>query len=199
MTVSIYLCGGIRKDENDRKIIWSDEDKETINRFLGDVEILDPKRNPERYDPFAAFGCDLNDIKHADIIMVDCRQKRGMGIGAEMVIAKMLGKPVVTVAPRNSHYRRDKLDHFGKEICDWKHPFMIGLSDMVADTVEEAAEWVREFSEKPGKVKDGSVVEEAIEYYLDKSDGRVACAREGGGAEAEVIDDPLVPARRGEK
>ena len=170
MTVRIYLCGGIRKDENDRKVIWSQEDKETIRGIMGDVEFLDPQRNPERHDPFAAFGCDLNDIKHADIIMIDCRQKRGIGIGAEMVIAKMMGKPVVAVAPRNSHYRRDVLNHFGKEISNWQHPFMTGLSDRVADTVKEAAEWIREFVDSPGKIKNGDVVEEAIRYYLDKSE-----------------------------
>lgn len=167
----IYLCGGIKKTVNDGKIIWSEEDKETIRKVLGKVELMDPQRNPERADYLAAFGCDLNDVKKADIVMVDARQKRGVGIGAEMMIAKTMGKPVVSVVPRNSHYRKDVLDHLREIIENWEHPFIFGLSDKVADTVEEAAQWVKGFLEKPGKVKDGSVVVEAIDYYLEKRRG----------------------------
>jgi hypothetical protein len=166
--VRIYLSGGIKKDEDDRKICWSEEDKEAIRSLVEGVEFLDPQRTPEVHDSIASFGCDLNDVKCADIVLVDARQKRGIGIGAEMAVAKMLGKPVVSVVPRNSHYRRDVLNHFGKEIRDWTHPFLVGLSDSVVESVGEAATWVSDFLKDPGPVKDASVVEEAIAYFLKK-------------------------------
>jgi hypothetical protein len=170
--MKIYLSGGIKKTADDRKIVWNKEDMETIRSVLGgDVKLLDPQRNPERADSFAALGCDLNDIREADVIIVDARQKRGVGIGAEMMIAKTMGKPVVAVAPRNSHYRKDVLDYHGRIIENWEHPFVFGLSDKVATTIEEAAQWVKGFLEEPGKVKDSSVVEKAIEYFLDKRRG----------------------------
>lgn len=173
MTVKIYLCGSVKKDKQNKKVCWSEGDKEVIRRVLGnEVELFDPQGNPERPDPFAAFGVDLNDVKQADFILVDARQRRGVGIGAEMAIAKMLKKPVVAVVPRNSHYRRDFLYHFGQEIRDWQHPFIFGLSDAMVESVEEAAKWVKDFLENPKPVKDSSVIEKAIEYALSKRKGK---------------------------
>lgn len=163
--MKVYLCGSIKKTKDDEKIVWTQEDKDAMRRACPDIEFLDPQRNPERHDPLAAFGCDLNDIKSADFMIADMRQRRGIGIGAELVVAKMLKKPVVSVCPRNSHYRRDTLDHHGKIITGWEHPFMVSLSDAVVGTPEEAAEWVRDFS---GEAKDESVVHEAIEHFLGK-------------------------------
>ncbi len=172
MTVKIYLSGGIKKDDNDRKVCWSEEDRETIRSVLeGGVKFLDPQGNPEGADPFAAFGLDLQDVKEADIIIVDGREKRGIGVGAEMLAAKIWGKPVVAIAPKNGHYRRDLLEHFGQEIEDWQHPFLFSISDAVVDSVEEAAGWVKGFLEKPGPVKDSSVLDEAIGYFISKKRG----------------------------
>jgi hypothetical protein len=153
------------KTKDDRKIVWTQEDKDAMRRMCPEMEFLDPQRNPERHDPFAAFGCDLNDIREADFMIADMRQKRGIGIGAELVVAKMLKKPVVSVCPRNSHYRRDALDHHGKMIRNWEHPFMASLSDAVVESPEEAARWVRDFR---GESKDGTVVREAIDYFRSK-------------------------------
>jgi hypothetical protein len=161
----IYLCGGIRKTEQERKVVWTEEDKNTIRRILGSVELIDPQRTPELTDPMIAFGCDLKDVRDSDALMVDMRQKRGIGVGAEMTVAKMLGKPVVAVAPRNSHYRRDRLDHFGEEIRNWTNPFIFGLSDKIAGSVEEAAEWIRELNGKRQKIKDISFVDDSIGYF----------------------------------
>ncbi len=169
----IYLCGGIRKDENDQKVVWTGQDKETIRGVMGGVELLDPQRTPELSDPMAAFGCDLRDVREADALLVDMRQRRGIGIGAEMAIARFMGKPVVSVCPRNSHFRRDTLEHRGCAVRDWVHPFMFGLSDFIAESVEEAAEWLREWKDKGTDVKDGSFVEEAIRHFERSGKGRI--------------------------
>lgn len=169
MSVKLYLSGGIRKDRDDRKVCWSEEDKGTIRDILGrDVEFLDPQGNSERHDPFAAFGLDLKDVRESDMVIVDGREKRGIGVGAEMLAAKLWGKPVVAIAPRNGHYRRDLLRHPGQDIEDWRHPFLFSLSDAVVGSVERAAGWVRGFLEKPVPVKGGSVLEDAIEHLLKK-------------------------------
>jgi hypothetical protein len=169
LKIKLYLSGGVKKDDNDRKVCWSEEDRDAIRGVLGgDVDFLDPQGNPERADPFSAFGLDMRDVKEADIVIVDGREKRGIGVGAEMLAAKIWGKPVVAIAPRNGHYRRDLLEHFGQEIENWQHPFVAGLSDAVMETVEEAARWIASFLEKPTSVKDASVLDKAIEYFLDK-------------------------------
>jgi len=162
--IKIYLCGGIKKTADDSKIVWSGDDKEEIMRVLPEAELLDPQRVPEGYDPLVNFGCDINDIKQADFIMVDARQKRGIGIGAEMAIAKVWKKPVVTVCPRNSHFRRDiELD--GKPLKGWIHPFLASLSDEVVDDVKQAAIWVSTFSEDGRKAKDEGIFFEAIDSF----------------------------------
>jgi septum formation protein len=170
MTV-IYLSGGIKKDADERKVCWSVEDRETIRDVIGgDVEFLDPQRNPERHDPFAAFGLDLKDVKGADVIIVDGREKRGIGVGAEMLAAKIWRKPVVAIAPKNGHYRRDLLKHFGQDIEDWRHPFIFGLSDAMVESVEEAARWVKGFLGRPVPVKDSSVLDEAIGHLISRKE-----------------------------
>ena len=157
----IFLCGGIKKDDNDKKIVWSEEDKQAIMKILPEAELIDPQRVPEGYDPVLTFGADINDIREADVVMVDARQKRGIGIGAEMAIAKVWKKPVVALAPKKTHFRRD-IELNGREVNGWIHPFLFSLSDHVAETVEEAAEWVRDFR---GKVKDEGFFQEAIDHY----------------------------------
>jgi hypothetical protein len=167
--VRIYLCGSVRKNSQDKKLCWGDEEKQVLKTVLGENAILvDPQRNPEREDPKAAFGLDLKHIKEADFMMVDARERRGLGIGSEMVIAKIFRKLVVAVVPRNGHYRRDKLDHFGKEIKDWRHPFLYSLTDAMVETVQKAGEWIRDFLREPKPVKDETVIEDAVRYYEGK-------------------------------
>jgi hypothetical protein len=172
VSVKIYLSGGIKKDCNDKKICWTIKDMDIIRKIIKDAIFLDPQKNPERPDPFAAFGCDLHDIKEADFIFVDARQKRGIGIGAEMAIAKVLEKPVITISPKNSHYFRETLDHFGEQIKDWKHPFIVGLSDAVVEDVSEAARWIADFVKNPRPIKDRSVFQEAVDHFLKKREER---------------------------
>ncbi len=169
----IYLCGGIKKTDDEKKIVWTQEDKDKLLRTVPGVSLLDPQKTPELDDPMIAFGCDLNDINSADLVLVDMRQKRGIGIGAEMAIAKFLKKPVVSVCPRNSHFRRDELVHRGRSVNGWVHPFMFGLSDFVAEDVEDAARWISDFMENPKGIKDGSVVQEAISYFQKSGKERI--------------------------
>ena len=166
----IYLCGGIKKTKDDKKIVWSEEDKEVIRKVIPRVEFLDPQRVPESYDPMMAFGCDIKDVNDADVIMADLRQKRGIGVGAEMAMAKVWNKPMVSVCPENSHFRRD-IELNGKRAKGWVHPFMACLSDHVAESVHEAAVWVRDLNGDT-KIKGPEIVKDAIEYFKKSGEKR---------------------------
>lgn len=169
--IKIYLCGGVRKSSDDKKIVWSEEDRGEIRDVLGEVKFLDPQTGWEGLGPLENFGCDLNDIKNCDFVMVDARQKRGIGIGAEMAIAKLWEKPVVTVCPANSHFRRD-IEYYGTPVKGWIHPFLFSLSDKVVETPKDAASWVKEFLESPGKVKDQGIFDEAMDAFRKKGGER---------------------------
>lgn len=146
----IYLSGSIRKgtvDPRPTNHFWSEEDEAFILRSAGTprVELLNPAKTVLRRNNFALnFGCDLYLVSISDILLVDARTEKGIGVGAEMMFAAQKGIPVITWSPPDSHYRRTLVpDVFGEDLHNWTHPFVFGLSDFVADSLDAAMAWVR--------------------------------------------------------
>lgn len=171
-TVTLYLAGSIKKGDEDTKktSYWTREDEDAIRRAFGegsDVMILNPATfKIKRSDSFGNFGADMYLVKRSDFIFVDARDKKGIGIGAEMVAAKYFGIPVVSLCAYDSYYKKRFLPNvYGEDLHNWTHPFIVGLSDFVADSVEEAVEWMKSGSRGP--IKTISVIDESIEYFED--------------------------------
>lgn len=61
----------------------------------------------------------------SNIVFVDARDRRGLGVGAEMMWAKVNKIPVVTWAPRNSHYHKDQTTILGVTVANFIHPLII--------------------------------------------------------------------------
>lgn len=147
----IYLSGSIRKGDSDPRsddYFWSERHEAFIETNAGGaVELLNPAKTDLRRTDFALnFGCDLYLVSVSNIVFVDARHEKGIGVGAEMMYAAKLGLPVITWAPRNSHYRRDFVPNvFGEDLHDWIHPFVFGLSDYVVEDLVEAMALVREY------------------------------------------------------
>ncbi|RWC53042.1 hypothetical protein [Mesorhizobium sp.] len=146
----IYLSGSIRKGAADLRsndYFWSEGDEEYIRKNCGatDVELLNPaKITLERNDYALNFGCDLHLVSISDIVLVDARTEKGIGVGAEMMFAVNRGIPVISWAPRDTHYRRSFLpDVFGEDLHDWTHPFIFGLSDYVVESLADAVALIR--------------------------------------------------------
>ncbi len=80
--------------------------------------------------------------------------------------AKVNGIPVITWAPRVSHYVRSHANLLGVDIADWVHPFVYSLSDAIVDSPEDGARWIRD-ELLTGKViiKDRHIILNAMEYY----------------------------------
>jgi hypothetical protein len=145
----IYLSGSIRKGEGDLRSLdhfWTSADEDFIRQNAGrPVELLNPSKTDIRRQDFAInFGCDLHLVSISDVVLVDARREKGIGVGAEMMFAVQHGIPIVTWSPPDTHYRRSKVaDLFGEDLHDWTHPFVFGLSDHVVDDLGAAMTIIR--------------------------------------------------------
>ncbi|MFQ5647861.1 MAG: hypothetical protein ACE5FW_01370 [Candidatus Aenigmatarchaeota archaeon] len=169
-TIKIYLAGSIKKgsSDNHKKFYWTDREKQEIRDVFQGFEVvfLDPHiRGDKVDDPLSVMGRDFCQVTVCDFVFVDARERRGLGVGMEMAVAKMHGVPVVAIAPRNSHYRRDEITYVGQTVKDFVHSNVWGCSDAVVETPREAAEWARAHLENPKPVKGPEFVREAIEHY----------------------------------
>ena len=159
MEISIYLSGSIKKGDSDTKrSFWTYDDmKYIINNIHGyEVNILNPATaNIRRSNPLENFGADLYLVKKSDFLFTDLREKRGIGVGSEMTMAKYYKIPVISICPKETNYRRSKLENVcGEDLYDWIHPFVLGLSDKIVEDLKEAIEWVNDFIKHSIHIKD---------------------------------------------
>jgi hypothetical protein len=147
--ISVYLSGSVvkgKKEQEHNVILWGDtEIEELISSFTPyQVDFLNPsERNDDLSISDSIVGRDLMQVYFSDFILVDAREKRGVGVGAEMMFANMHGIPVVTIAPVNTHYHKDTINLLGQEIDNWKHPFIDALSQHTADSLQAAVDWIK--------------------------------------------------------
>lgn len=169
----IYLSGSVKKGSGDgrsNESFWTDEDEETIVTSVRGrrTRLLNPSKSVlRRSDYYANFGCDLHLVSISDLILVDARDKRGIGIGAEMLFAQGLGIPVISICPPNTNYRRDFVPGvFGEDLKDWIHPFVYGLSDHIADNLDDAISLINILIQDGGPRRhSGEKLRNAIDYY----------------------------------
>lgn len=168
---SLYLAGNIqKKHEKESQIFWTQMDQDLLQKALAPFKItfLNPAtRSDDLSDQKSVFGRDLTQVTLADAIVVDVRERRGLGVGAEIMWAKLRQIPVISLAPYNSHYRKDKGHLLGRDVENWVHPFVECLSDTLVSTVEEAGEWIKRYFTKPHPPKDKDSIFEAIDHYLN--------------------------------
>jgi|ERR1700728_2494257 len=170
--ISVYCSGGIRKGPTDRsKLTWGDEERIALADQVLPVEVvfLNPDdRTDDLSDAFTVFGRDHFQVQVADLCVVDARQRRGIGVGIEMLSAKQFGKAIVSIAPPNSHYRREQLSYLGGHVEDYVHAHLFGLSDAIVDDFAQAGAWITSYLRGDVSIKGGSVVSDAIEAYRSR-------------------------------
>ena len=107
MSIAMYLAGNIEKNhEKESKVFWSEFDREILRDGLAPIQIsfLNPAlRADDLSDQMAVFGRDMAQVFCSDLVLVDARERRGLGVGAEMMWAKMNTLPVITLSPVDSH------------------------------------------------------------------------------------------------
>jgi transcriptional regulator NrdR family protein len=166
--VLIYLCGSIKKEGKIRKESWENEEKTILRNEMKEYDLLflNPrKREDDLHDYFSSFGRDLLQVISSDFVLADCSEERGIGVGAEMVVAKLHKIPLIAIIPQGSHYHRKDTEVLGQKLKEFKHAFAFGLPDVVVSDVAAAGRWIREFIKTRKPVKDISVINEAIQHY----------------------------------
>jgi hypothetical protein len=134
---------------DDRKLCWSDVERREVAKGAAPHEVVflnpdDPITDPS--NTLGQFGRDMYQVMVATAVVVDARERRGIGIGVEMSAAALLGTPIIVVAPRNSKYRADELEYRGVLVRDYVHPHVAALASAVVDDFLAAGELLPELA-----------------------------------------------------
>lgn len=172
MNISIYCSGSIMKGAADeKKLCWSDIERREVAKGASPHEVVflnpdDPITDPS--NTLGQFGRDMYQVMVATAIVVDARERRGIGIGVEMTAAALLGTPIIVVAPRNSKYRADELEYRGVLVHDYVHPHVAALATAVVDDFLTAGELLPGLaSQKTSTDHVPGWLDEAITEYRD--------------------------------
>ena len=176
----IYLSGSIRKGEEDTRsddYFWTDNDVEILGQKIqAEIEILNPALTRiDRSDTKLNFGCDLFLVSISTLIVVDLRRKKGIGVGAELMLADQLKVPTFGILGQSSDYQKDVLTNLsGQDIEYWTHPFAEGLCDELFDNVEEACVRLNQLIKSEGVASAyREKSQAAIQYFRGQSPGIV--------------------------
>lgn len=169
-TLTAYLAGGVPKGhENDISYLWTLDHQQYLADKVHPISIyfLNPiDRKDDLSDQLSVFGRDMFQVLSSDIILVDLRQKRGVGVGAEMMIAKQRNKVVIGWLPKESHYRKNDTSLLGIPVTGWVHPFVESLTDVICSDLDEVAQAIQDFSENKLSIKNPDIIDQAIRHYL---------------------------------
>ena len=170
--ISIYLAGSIKKGhEKSDDSYWTEEDMLLLKEHLPEYEIsfLNPAfRSDDLSDQRSVFGRDMTQVYCSDIVFVDARDRRGLGVGAEMMWAKFHKIPLISLAPKDTHYNKSKTTLLGVAVENWVHPFVESLSDVIVDNLSDGAMWVRKIiREASSEIKDVEYIQSAMQHYRD--------------------------------
>lgn len=135
--VSVYCSGSIRKDSvDDGRLRWTDTERRAVAEGAAPNVVVflnpdDPITDPD--NKLGQFGRDMYQVRMACAVIVDARQRRGLGVGVEIAAAAAFGTPVIVVAGPNTTYRRDCLEYRGATVRDYVHPHIASLSTAIVD------------------------------------------------------------------
>lgn len=168
--MKIYLAGKIPKgDEIGRIPDWRAEyiAHLSTSRHYSFLSPEDPSLDESK--PMQVVGHDCSLVKQADLLIIDAREKLGVGTAQEMVIAKYLGKLVFVVLPKGSHHRRENLNMHGRVVRDWIHPFISCFADRIFESVDALSRYCEKHFDEIETLtpKTMSVFEDAIREYMD--------------------------------
>lgn len=140
----IYLCGSIKKSNAvNNNFTWTAENINYISSLATklhfNLTFLNPaSRSDDLSDELSLFGRDMLQVYLSDFLLVDGRDKKGVGVGYEMAFANFKNIPVISWVPYNSHYRPENLIMLGQHLLNWNHPFFKIPSQILAETLDEA-------------------------------------------------------------
>lgn len=169
--ISIYLAGSIKKGHEQTESVWTEENMAEIRENLKGYEVLflNPAfRTDNLSDQRSVFGRDMVQVFCCDVVFVDARDRRGLGVGAEMMWAKFNNIPVVTWAPKDSHYHKSHTTILGVPVVNFVHPFVESLSDQLVENPAAGAQWIAKALSDPSiPIKGLKEIESSMHYYRE--------------------------------
>src|SRR5262245_3619021 len=98
--VKVFLSGSVLKGVSDRRPsshYWSDRDESKLYELVTEVKL--ELLNPNRVDihptlSLDRFTEDIEMLLASDVVIVDARTRKGLGVGAEMMLARSKNIPV---------------------------------------------------------------------------------------------------------
>lgn len=171
--IAIYLAGSIKKGhEKSDESYWTEEDMQILRKTLSlyDISFLNPAfRTDDLSDQRSVFGRDMTQVFCSNVVFVDARDRRGLGVGAEMMWAKVNKIPVVTWAPKDTHYHKSHTTILNVPVKNFIHPFVLALSDHIAQDLTGGAQWIHKMMSDPSlEIKGVESIRSAMQYYNDK-------------------------------
>ncbi len=173
--LKVYVAGKVSKESVFGTEFWRDDFCKELSEKTGfEIMNLDPTKSHENFDldennSNFIFGRDCFMVKSADLVIVNLTDDISVGGSQEMLIAKYFKKPLLAIASKEGKFVKSEKRIYGKVYKDWVHPFVDVICDKIVHNIDEASEWIVEFFIKKGKgkVKDISLIEENMKYYLD--------------------------------
>jgi hypothetical protein len=146
MIIRLFLSGSVRKEGDTRSEdnYWRSEDEEYLTDALSiyELDFLNPNDvNIDRSKSIDRFYADIKMLLDSDVVLIDARTRKGLGVGAELMMAKYENIPVLALCPDYSEYRKG----------DSIHAFIAGLSMRVCDSLADVADEIHRLA------KDGEV------------------------------------------
>lgn len=172
MLLTVYSSGSIPKASSDSdRAYWTDVERSAVRSGARphDVRFLRPD-DPvaELHNSMAMFGRDMYQVGLADFVIVDARERRGIGVGVEVLASRILETALIVVAPPDSHYRKQRLHFRGQTVEDYIHPHLASLADAVVPDFEAAGKWMGGYAAHPTRIRSLGRIHEAIEVYRRK-------------------------------
>jgi len=144
-TLAVYLSGSIAKGHEAAGEFWGAEEKAALSKGMEPHQFiyLDPSdRTDDLSDTISLLGRDMLMVLISDAVIVDARSKRGIGVGAEIPRAETQHIPIVAIVPKETTYHKKNAKILNQSIAHWKHPFIFGYADHVAQDFEQAGKWI---------------------------------------------------------
>ena len=172
MILTVYTSGSIKKgNESEKRKVWTDIERDEVRKgaFPHEVRFFNPDDPVPKLDQaLPMFGRDMYQVKIADFVIVDAREKRGIGVGIEMLASRVFETPLIVVAPANTHYRRDKIVYRGGLVENYIHPHLAILADTVVDSFIDAGSWMIRYKNDPYKIKGIDELHIATNEYVEQ-------------------------------
>lgn len=158
----VYLAGSIPKGDEEARTFadWRARYRAVLEQCFA-AECITPRAGEvDETDVVLVVGKDSASIKRSDLVVVNAEERLGAGTAMELVIAKYLKKPVVTILPRDTYHRKSNIHFDGVLVADWIHPFVATFSDLVLEKIEDVARYAKRI--RAIVPKDITIIDEAI-------------------------------------